>query len=229
MSDPVWAREKPRRRPVLSRDVIVDAAVRIADAEGLDAVSIRRIAADLGVRPMSLYTHIDRKEDLLALMRDQVNAEVLIGDQMPGDWRAALTAIAERTRDVVLAHRWLVSLMGFEAHAGTLGPYALRHLEESLTAIRSLNLDPVTAAEVLSAVDRFVMGHVSFEMTAHDAAEASVLISAYLEGLLASGDFPELAKAAAGGALEAGRSAQSFARGLTWLLDGIEADIATGE
>lgn len=225
MPDPVWAREKPRRRPVLSQNVIVDAAVRIADAESLDAVSIRRIAADLGVRPMSLYTHIERKEDLLALMRDQVNTEVLLGDELPADWRAALTAIAGRTREVVLRHRWLVSLMGFEAHASTLGPHALRHLEESLTAIRSLNLDPVTAAEVLSAVDRFVMGHVSFEMTGRDAAEASVLTSAYLEGLLASGDFPELAKAAAGGALEAGRSEQSFIRGLNWLLDGIEADV----
>jgi AcrR family transcriptional regulator len=205
----------------------VDAGVRIADAEGLEAVSIRRIAADLGVRPMSLYTHIDRKEDLLTLMRDQVNTEVLLGDEMPADWRAALTAIAERTRDVVLRHRWLVSLMGFEAHASSLGPHALRHLEESLMAIRSLNLDPVTAAEVLSAVDRFVMGHVSFEMTGHSTAEESVVATAYLEGLLGTGDFPELAKAVEGGGLDAGRSEQSFRRGLNWLLDGIEADVVS--
>jgi AcrR family transcriptional regulator len=203
----VWAREKPRRRPVLSRDGIVDAAIRIADAEGLEAVSIRRVASDLGVRPMSLYTHIERKEDLLTLMRDRVNVEVLLGDELPDDWRAALTGIARRTRDVVLRHRWMV-----EIHDAPLGPNALRHLEESLTAVRPLNLDSVTGAEVLSAVDRFVMGHVSFEMTGHDV-------------LLASGEFPELARAAADGALNAGNSGPSFERGLSWLLDGIEADV----
>jgi AcrR family transcriptional regulator len=213
----VWAREKPRRRPVLSRDGIVDAAIRIADAEGLEAVSIRRVASDLGVRPMSLYTHIERKEDLLTLMRDRVNVEVLLGDELPDDWRAALTGIARRTRDVVLRHRWMV-----EIHDAPLGPNALRHLEESLTAVRPLNLDSVTGAEVLSAVDRFVMGHVSFEMTGHDVAKAKV---GYLDELLASGEFPELARAAADGALNAGNSGPSFERGLTWLLDGIEADV----
>lgn len=213
----VWAREKPRRRPVLSRDGIVDAAIRIADAEGLEAVSIRRVAADLGVRPMSLYTHIERKEDLLTLMGDRVKAEVLLGDELPDGWREALTGIARRTREVVLRHPWLI-----EIHDADLGPNALRHLEESLIAVRPLNLDSVTGAEVLSAVDRFVMGHVSFEMTGHDAAKAKV---GYLDELLASGEFPELARAVAGGALNAGLTQPSFERGLSWLLDGIEADV----
>lgn len=200
---------------MLSRDGIVDAALRIADAEGLEAVSIRRVAADLSVRPMSLYTHIERKEDLLTLMRDRATAEVLFRDGLPQDWREALTAIASRTRDVVLRHPWMV-----EIHDAPLGPNAFRHLEESMIALRSLSLDPVTAGEVLSVVDRFVMGTVSFELTRH--GEPSGPLEPYLAEMLASGDYPELSRAAAGGAL----SLPNFERGLTWLLDGIEADVA---
>jgi AcrR family transcriptional regulator len=221
-SEPVWAREKRARRPALSRDIIVDAGIRIADAEGVEAVSIRRIAADLGVRPMSLYTHIESKEDLLTLMRDRVNAEVLLGEDLPGDWRVALTMIARRTRDVVLRHRWMV-----DVHDMALGPNALRHLEESLVAVRPLTADPVTAVHVLLAVDRFVLGHVSSSLTRHDATMANKMTGAYLERLLASGDFDELARVVAAGALFAGEADPDpvFEGGLAWLLDGIEADV----
>jgi AcrR family transcriptional regulator len=221
-SEPVWAREKQARRPALSRDIIVDAGIRIADAEGVEAVSIRRVAADLGVRPMSLYTHIEHKEDLLTLMRDRVNAEVLLGDDLPADWRVALTTIARRTRDVVLRHRWMI-----DVHDMALGPNALRHLEESLIAVRPLTADPVIATHVLFAVDRFVMGHVSSSLTRHDDIMANEMTGAYLERLLASGEFEELARAIAAGALFAGEASPDpvFERGLAWLLDGIEADV----
>ena len=79
-------------------------ALQIADAEGLDAVSIRRVAGNLGVRPMSLYTYIDRKEDLIILMRDKANGEVVLGTELPDGWREAVTAIARRTREVMLRH-----------------------------------------------------------------------------------------------------------------------------
>lgn len=218
---PVWAREKPRRRPTLSRDVIVETAITIADAEGLEAVSIRRVAADLGVRPMSLYTYIDRKEDLLALMRDEVNAEVLIGTDLPSGWREAITAIARRTREVVLRHQWMTDL---SAHNAALGPNALRHVEESIEALRELDLGPRRTVEVITAVDKYVMGHVAFEVANHSLGAASVMEQQYLDSLLATGEFPQLSRFATE-LLSAAPVEEEFERGLSWLLDGIAASL----
>lgn len=216
---PVWAREKPRRRPTLSRDVIVETALTIADAEGLEAVSIRRVAADLGVRPMSLYTYIDRKEDLLALMRDEVDGEVLIGTDLPSGWREAITAIARRTREVVLRHPWMTDLA---AHNATLGPNALRHVEESIAALRELDLGPRLTIEVITAVDKYVIGHISFEVANHSLGAASVAEQQYFGALLATGKFPELSRLATE-ILSGVPSDEEFERGLSWLLDGIAA------
>jgi AcrR family transcriptional regulator len=221
---PVWAREKPRRRPTLSRDAIVATAVTIADAEGLDAVSIRRVAADLGVRPMSLYTYIDRKEDLLALMRDEVDGEVLIGADLPSGWRRAMTAIARRTREVVLRHPWMTDLT---AHNAAFGPNALRHMEESITALRELGLDPRLTVEVITAVDKYVLGHISFEVANRSIATASIAEQQFFHSLLATGEFPELSRIAADALASAGAEDQ-FERGLSWLLDGIAAGVVNG-
>jgi AcrR family transcriptional regulator len=220
---PVWARQKPRRRPVLSRDTIVATAVTIADAEGLDAVSIRRVAADLGVRPMSLYTYIDRKEDLLALMRDQASGEILIGRDLPHGWREALTAIARRTRNVTLRHPWTIDI---PAHGATLGPNALRHVEESITALEELDLSPQVAIEILMAVDKFVLGHVIFEVGSR-SVDIGRLAQPYIDSLLASGEFPALSRIAADARATAATE-DEFERGLTWLLDGIAAGINNG-
>lgn len=215
---PVWAREKPRRRPALSRDAIVRSAIEIADAEGLEAVSIRRVAGDLGVRPMSLYTYIDRKEDLLALMYDQVTGEMLIGAELPSGWREAIATIARRTREVVLRHSWMP---GMPTRGG---PNALRHVEESLTALRELDLSPDIAVEVLTAVDKFVLGHAVFEIGSHSADIAGLAAQPYIDSLLASGEFPALSRIAAHARVDAATDDQ-FEHGLGWLLDGIAADI----
>jgi AcrR family transcriptional regulator len=225
----VWGSEKPRRRPVLSRDAIVAAALAVADSEGLDAVSIRRVASDLGVRPMSLYTYIDKKEDLLVLMRDQVNGEVLLGADLPDGWRPAITAIARRTREAVLRHPWLVDTA---AHTFGFGPNALRHLEESLTALRDLGLSKLRAAEILHAVDKYVHGHAAFEISNHSASTAKLAAQPYAQSLLASGEFPQLAELIAEAVALIGDNPHpqpqhelQFERGLNWLLDGIAAEI----
>jgi AcrR family transcriptional regulator len=218
---PVWARDKPRRRPVLSRDAIVTAALTVADTEGLDAVSIRRVAADLGVRPMSLYTYIDRKEDLLALMMDEVNAEVLFGADLPSGWREAITAIARRTREVVLRHPWMTDLV---AHNAGLGPNALRHVEESIKALRELGLSPRSTVEVISAVDKYVTGHIYFEVAKHSVAAVTVAHRPYFDALLATGEFPELSRLAKED-LAIDGTEDAFEHGLSWLLDGVAASI----
>ena len=213
---PVWAREKQQRRPALSRDAILDEAMRIADTEGLGAVSIRRVAANLGVRPMSLYTYIDRKEDLFDLMRDNACRAMLLGDALPGGWREALGAIARRTRQVMLHHSWMADITVYNS---SVGPNSLRHVEESIRAVAELDAGPRETVEILTAVDKFVLGHVIFELGSHSGlAEQS-----YVRTILASGEFPELARLA-GGAVSGAAGGDDFERQLGWLLDGIEAN-----
>jgi len=212
---PIWARPKKERRPALTREAIVETAVRVADAEGLSGVSIRRIASDLGARTMSLYTHIDSKDDLLDLMREFVVAEMLVEEELPAEWRAAARLIAERERAVSLRHPWLVHLIG---HRGHSGPKAMRHLEQSLSAIEPVAKDPRTALRILVAIDEFVIGHVIYEVTQNPKA---MLSQPYTRMLVAEGDFPRLnsvLKAASAGVED------TFESGLNWLLDGIEAE-----
>src|ERR1700754_5304288 len=88
------------------RAEIVAAAVRIADAEGVDAVSMRRLADELGVATMTPYTHVESKDELIDLMRDAVAAEMLLPEPLPDDWRTALRTIAHKTQDAFEAHPW---------------------------------------------------------------------------------------------------------------------------
>lgn len=103
-------RDAPRRP--LSRERVMRAAVDVADAEGISAVSMRRIGQELGVEAMSLYNHVAGKEALLDAMVDHVAAEILAALTLPdapdpaGDWRGALRARALAAREVMLRHRW---------------------------------------------------------------------------------------------------------------------------
>ena len=91
----LWTRMEPgSRRPRFTREEIAGAAVHVADTEGIDALSMRRLATELGAGTMTLYHYVRTKEELLALVTDTVMAEILLPpDQLPTDWRAGITAI----------------------------------------------------------------------------------------------------------------------------------------
>ncbi|WP_344949271.1 TetR/AcrR family transcriptional regulator [Actinomadura miaoliensis] len=212
--EPVWARQRGGRRPRLTREAIVAAAIEIADAEGLDAVSIRRVAAALGVRPMSLYTHIERKEDLFDLMFDEVNRELIIEGELPSDWREAITVIARREHEVILRHTWVIDLM---ARRPRVGPNGLRHGEQNLSALSGLDVDTATAARIVTAVDHYMTGYVVRERMLRDHQPVH-LGEPYVQQMIAEGDFPHLRRAMREGVPQQ----ESFEEGLRWLLDGIE-------
>jgi AcrR family transcriptional regulator len=192
---------------------VVSAAVKIADADGLPAVSIRRVAAMLGARTMSLYSHIDGKDDLLDLMREQVAAESLVRGELPDGWREAIVGIAAREREVALRHPWVIHLIG---HPGHVGPNALRHLEQSLRVLTRLTGDARVALDVAAAVDQYVLGHVISEVT---RGPARAIVAPYTRMLLDNGEFPTLAPLVARGF---GPNGNNFEDGLNWLLDGVE-------
>src|SRR4029453_10963234 len=103
---PIWMRPEPgSRRLRYSRQQIAQTALAIADAEGIQAVTMRRLAAELGAGTMTLYHYVRSKDDLVALMEDAIMGELLVpDDQLPTDWRQALTAIAPRTRATFPRH-----------------------------------------------------------------------------------------------------------------------------
>ncbi|MEN3357713.1 MAG: hypothetical protein V7637_1695 [Mycobacteriales bacterium] len=199
------------------------AAIALADAEGLAAVSIRRVAAELGARTMSLYTHIARKEDLLQLMVDEVAAEaVLPPGALPAGWRAAITMIVEQERAVAGRHPWLIELLRGEIR---FGPNGLRHAEQTMVALSGLGLGPAETFRVAAAIDVYSAGRVIREEadSRRDGATGGrrqAMLEPYFQRLLNSGEFPHLAPLlAAGGAAGEG----AYDQGLVWLLDGIEA------
>jgi AcrR family transcriptional regulator len=234
--DTVWARDEEQSSgpQPLSREAIVLAAIEIADADGLEAVSIRRLATKLDARPMSLYSHIGRKGDLIDLMVDEVMAGAVIpGGPPTDDWREALRQIAQRTRESTRAHPWMIAAA---FHRPFLGPNALRHIDQSLAAVSELPLSPERKRAVLLAVDTYTLGFVRWEVMSPKAgggspcggrpdAPSAAEIDTYIRAQAASGDYPHLAAFVGGQDMSLGVKAERFEIGLEWLLTGIEAEV----
>jgi AcrR family transcriptional regulator len=240
--DTVWARddEQSAGPQPLSREAIVAAAIEIADADGLEAVSIRRLATKLDARPMSLYSHIERKGDLIDLMVDEVMGGALLPDDVPrDDWRETLRQIARRTRETARAHPWMIAT---SIARPTFGPNFLRHIDQSLGAVSSLPLSPDRKRAVLLAVDTYTLGFVRWEVISKsrhgdgegpDASCASIPtdgpsaaeIDAYVAAQAASGKYPHLAELGGKKKVSLGVKAEAFEAGLDWLLAGIEAEV----
>jgi AcrR family transcriptional regulator len=123
---PIWTRPEPAGRAArLRRADIAGAALAIADREGFAAVSMRRVARELDAGTMSLYHYLRTKDDLLELMDDAVIGELLVPpDELPENWRAALTAIARRTRAAWARHPWAIDSLRGER----FGPNAMAHV-----------------------------------------------------------------------------------------------------
>src|SRR5215831_4410786 len=228
----IWIRPAPEEPKRPTRDDIVAAAIDLADAEGLQAVSIRRVAAVMRTRPMGLYSRIARKDDLLDLMLDQVLGEVLV-DQLPGDWRQALRAIAQHTRATARRHPWIIGALG---QRPTIGPNGMRHREQSVAAVAGLDADLFRKGALLEAVDAYTIGHVTMELAERETQRRERLsdpqwrtaTQAYLQRLLDSGDFPQLAGLGPGAGLSPADHQRRFDAGLDWLLAGFTTTLTDG-
>jgi AcrR family transcriptional regulator len=225
----VWARpERPSRGRAggLDRQQIVRAAITIADREGLDALTMRRIAQQLGAGTMSLYWHVRSKDELIELMRDEVAGEQPL--QPSGDWRSDLARFARDTRGMFLRHPWLASVA-----FGTppLGPNSLRQDELTMAAMSSLGVDLQTQGAVSAAVYFFVIGFVLRELeqeqvqrrTGVTREEWLASVAPYIQQQLATGRYPNLQRAiSSGGDLDNDAAFESI---LNFILDAVAAQI----
>jgi AcrR family transcriptional regulator len=192
----------------------VAAGISVADREGLEALSIRRIAADLQSSPMALYHHVPSKRDLLNLMLDGVNAEYRPLAEPVGSWRNLLLHFAWESRRCLNRHPWINAVHAADPE---YGPKAIEILENLLTSLQDGGLDRKTAARTLGILHVFVNGFVAAELS---GSGRKVRFS---QTVLETGKFPQVARFAAEHPEEP--EDQGFERALTWILDGIAAEI----
>ncbi|GAA1573268.1 TetR/AcrR family transcriptional regulator [Streptomyces globosus] len=160
----VWART-PREaagQPALSRSAIVREAVAMLDAEGVEALSMRKLGARLGAGATSLYRHVATKDELMELAVDEVFGEIRVpaGEERGGDWRAAATGAAASFRRTVLRHPWLASVLG-QAGLAYLGPNLMASSERLAALFTGAGFpEPSRAIETLLG---YVIGMSSTE------------------------------------------------------------------
>ncbi|MFF8845819.1 TetR/AcrR family transcriptional regulator [Streptomyces sp. NPDC015127] len=222
--------ERPSRgpKPALTLDRIVTAAVALADAEGMAAVSMRRLSTELGTGTMSLYRYVPGKAELLDLMLDRVTGEPLDNDAYAPEspaWQDAVRAMARGYRDLYRAHPWLLKV---NQSRTVLGPSAVRGLDTSLSALQGMGLRDPELISVIIAVQCFVAGIVRIEVETEEAAQQTGQSEEdfwrsqepFLAKAMLSGDYPTLA-----GLSDDAFSSQfdHFAFGLERLVDGFEA------
>jgi AcrR family transcriptional regulator len=209
MADFLWVPRTPPARgpkPALTRDQIADAAIAVADAEGLAAVSMQRVAADLGYTKMSLYRYLPGKSEMVAAMLERA-----IGEPPPPPhtgWRGRLTAWAEALLARYQAHPWAL-----EATTGRrpIGPNELTWME---TALAALPEEGLTGAERLDAVAT-IAGHVRALAAQVEESDLAAAIGLVLRDH--AGRFPHVVAAVTGG----GQRDQAFRFGLDRILDGL--------
>ncbi|MFI9764275.1 TetR/AcrR family transcriptional regulator C-terminal domain-containing protein [Streptomyces sp. NPDC051963] len=227
----IWARPERTGRgpkPAYTRADIAAAAMRIADAEGLDAVSMRHVAAKLGCGTMSLYNYVPRKEDLYELMIDAIGAEHEIREPS-GDWRADMLRNALETRAIMHRHTWVPRLM-----SGVYGfsPNTLRYLEHCLACLEPLDLPYGVKMELVALLNGVVTTYTANEIATAERTrsmpwteeEENAVRIAYLGSQVATGAYPLLAAAFAEASgpidLEA-----VFERALGRVLDAFDPDL----
>jgi AcrR family transcriptional regulator len=222
----------------LTREDIVSAAVALADAEGVEAVSMRRLARDLRAGPMSLYWYVESKDELLDLMMEQIEAEMYY-PQPSGDWRGDLRVIAHLARSVLMRHSWAIVLMGTRPPTG---PNDAHNADRLFGVFRDL-VDPRLAVLLVGTFVTYLHGAVQndvMEMRGEremDAAmsgmteeERSALHDEFFKRITESQEYPSIAWMAQAGIDpdDPATRNERFEFGLELVLDGIAARLPRG-
>lgn len=230
-------RHLPRRADALSRGQIVRAAIRVADADGADAVSMRRIARELNAGTMSLYWHIASKEELLDLMLDWVQGEQQVPEPS-GDWQADMRGMAASARALLHQHPWAMDFMGGRP---PVGPKSMQNLERALASLDRLGLDKATAVTIVTTLMTYVLGAVLREVQELNGErylqeqvaeltdeEKESVVREFAERVRATGRYPHMAAMIAEGVDPDAPETRDdrFQFGLDALLDGLAARIA---
>ena len=217
------ARTAREARVSLTREQVVDAAIRLLEHDGYAGLSMRRVAQELGVGTMSLYWHVADRDELLDLVFDRVVAMQVL-DEVPADWRTALDRIAHAALKLYEQNPWLLDLVP----RPTVGAVVLQHVEQSIAATVSMGLSFEDRLTAVSALDDYVLGHV-LRRHVYPDTDGPPELSELAQQRLAAGDFPLYAEVAHDPSAHlAHESARGFERGLSLILDGIAVAVDSG-
>jgi AcrR family transcriptional regulator len=234
----LWGKTKPQKRGPKAKGSVrelVKAAVAIADAEGIEAVSTRRVADAVGISSMSFYTHIPSKAELLDLMLDEVMGtdRELPASWKKRPWRERLTWVAEGLWRFYLEHPWVLQLA---THRPALGPNTLAAYEMALSAVDGLGLDEIEMDLTITSVSNYVMGAVRDAARARMVKELTGIsdeewwhrIAPFLETVDFT-PYPVSSRVGpiVGAAYGVGDPERAFKFGLQRILDGLEILIAS--
>ncbi|MET8543392.1 TetR/AcrR family transcriptional regulator C-terminal domain-containing protein [Kitasatospora sp. NPDC004799] len=233
-----WNRPQRRReQPALSREQIVAEAFALLDSDGIEALSMRKLAARLNAGATSLYTHVANKDELLALVVDQIFGGLpqpaAEGSEVPEVWRAKVMELAEGMRAAIMRHPWMVSVIG-DVGMIYLGPNWMRLSETFLAVMETAGFDTGEANDAMSAVMGYTIGTACVEASwvtalARSGQDEQEWMNRLLPAVIeATKEFPRLHRLYTTEVPEevaAGRDS-NFGRGVDVILDGVEAALA---
>jgi AcrR family transcriptional regulator len=216
--DVIWMRPehaavgRPAER---SRAELTSVAIAVADRDGLDAVSMRRVAAELATGPASLYRYVASRDELLDLMADSVAVEFDVTGRT-GDWLADLLDVGRQAREIMLRHPWLPGLV---ISRGVLGPRGADLLEYVLGVLADQPADGIRKVEAFAMLMAVTAAYVQHEISAGLAEQQRQ--AAYLERIATDGAHPQIAALLAGAVPSVPAAADRFALVLARVLTGL--------
>lgn len=229
-SSPAKPQRRPRSRPTraepkppreaLSRERVVEAALSLANADGIAGLSMRKLGQALGVEAMSLYNHIPNKEQLIDALIDRVVSEI----ELPGSdepWKRAMRKRALSAREVFARYPWVTPLMESRKNPG---PAALRYYDSVIGSMRRGGFSIAMAAHAFAVLDSYIYGFALQEQSLpfETPDEASAVAEEILHALPRE-EFPHLTEMIVDHAMKPGYSfAAEFEYGLDLILDGLE-------
>ncbi len=211
----------PKRSP-LTRARILEAALEVADTQGLSALTMRALADALGTGPMAVYHHVSGKEEILDGLVEQIFAE--IEDPVPGRaWRPEITRRCESARAVLAAHPWAVTLIESRS---TPGPNSLRHHDAVIGTFRQAGFSVPLTAHAYALIDSYVYGFAVQEATLpFDGSDIGDLAEDIMSTLPVE-EYPHFAEFVVEHAMKPGYDfGNEFAYGLDLVLDGLQTAV----
>ncbi|HEV2591309.1 MAG TPA: TetR/AcrR family transcriptional regulator C-terminal domain-containing protein [Gaiellaceae bacterium] len=207
----------------LSRDQILAAAVTLADREGLEVVSMRRLGRELGVQAMSLYNHVPSKDAILDGMVERVLAEVELPE--PGDWETSVRRCAVSTHDALLRHPWACALVMVPASGPEALLARLRYIEALLRAFRESGFSARQASYAYHAIDSHALGFTMWQLG--HAVPADATVARVAMDAVGGGAYPYVLEHSHEHEVQSGPS--SFEYGLDLIFEGLRRMRGTEE
>jgi AcrR family transcriptional regulator len=219
---PKGATRRSGRPARLSRDMVLRAALEVADVDGIEALTMRRIGQQLGSEAMSLYRHVENKDEVLDGIVDLVYSEI---DVPAGpDWKAAMRGRAMSAREALIRHPWAVSLMESRSRPG---PANLRHHDAVLAVLLGAGFSGPTATHAYNLLDSYIYGFAIQETTLPMASDEPLAEdSAGLVEQIPADEYPHLVRVSSELIGSGFVYADEFEYGLDLILDAIERTVA---